>query len=202
MKSLHTVYWVCTRPYRFISPRKAECGVTLIELLVTITVLGIISTIAIPSFTTFIKNARLNTAVTDFQGALTLARSEAVMRRQNVSVCMSTDGSGCNGSSWKDGVLVFTDIVNSNPTGSFANGTDEALKFFPFTNTAMVVTPVTEGGMNGFGSSYVSFKPSGMVPTSGGLMLCDDRTGAFGQEVILNIVGRTQTLSKLNCPAS
>ena len=201
MKSLYTVRWVCGRSYRFIAPRKAERGVTLIELIVTITVLGIIATFALPAFTTFIKNARLTSVVVDFQGALNLARSEAVMRRQNVSVCMSTDGSSCNGASWKDGVLVFTDIAGANPTGSYVNGTDEALKFFPFTNAAMVVSPVAEGGMNGFSSSYVSFKPSGMVAASGGLMLCDDRNGSFGHEVILSIVGRAEALHDLNCPA-
>ena len=67
-------------------------GFTLIELMVTLTVLGIVLAWAIPSFNTILSNNRLETAAHELHGALQLARSEAVKRREGVRLCALVDG--------------------------------------------------------------------------------------------------------------
>jgi type IV fimbrial biogenesis protein FimT len=55
-------------------------GFTLIELVVSITVLAIIVGLALPSFRAFVANQRIRNASFDLMAALTLARSEAITR--------------------------------------------------------------------------------------------------------------------------
>ena len=83
-------------------------GFSLIELMVTITILAILIAIAGPSFTSSIRESRIATLSSELQGALQLARSEAVKRRVNVVICRRNDaGTACeNGVDWGNGWLV------------------------------------------------------------------------------------------------
>jgi type IV fimbrial biogenesis protein FimT len=80
-------------------------GFTLIELLVTLSVAAILVTIAIPNFQTFLMSNRMASQANDLITALSLARSEAVKRAANVSVCASSDSATCTGS-WEQGWIV------------------------------------------------------------------------------------------------
>jgi type IV fimbrial biogenesis protein FimT len=61
-------------------------GFTLIELMLTLLVMAIVLTLAVPSFTGIIRNTRATTDVNTLVSALQLARSEAVKRGTEVSV--------------------------------------------------------------------------------------------------------------------
>jgi len=192
----------------YAAARRQPCGgMTLIELMTTIAVMAIVLTFGVPSLATFLKNTRLTTATTEIQGAFNQARSEAVMRRLAVSVCASTNGSDCSTSGlWQGGLLVFTNGAVGDTPGTVSEN-DQPLKYVQFTDTALTVTPVisSASATPGFGSNnntYVRFNPSGMVDNAGALLLCDDRSGAFGHQVTIWSVGRTEATSKVQCPAS
>lgn len=80
-------------------------GFTLIELLVTMAVAAILLTIAVPNFQMFVMNNRMASQANDLITALNLARSEAVKRAANVTVCASSDGASCTGD-WAAGWIV------------------------------------------------------------------------------------------------
>ncbi len=71
-------------------------GFTLVELMVTIAVLAILASIAVPGFQSIIQNNRATTMANELTTAVNLARSEAVKRGVEVSVCPT-------GGTWWDG---------------------------------------------------------------------------------------------------
>ncbi|MFA6902827.1 MAG: GspH/FimT family pseudopilin [Gallionellaceae bacterium] len=75
------------------SQRQQVRGFTLLELLVTILILGILTTVALPSFQSFITNQRIRSASFDVMSMISLARSEAIKRNTNVSLKMDATGS-------------------------------------------------------------------------------------------------------------
>lgn len=88
----------------FMDDYKGKCiGFTLIELMITLAVSGIVMSIGIPSFDQTIKNSRLTTNINELVTSLNLARSEAVKRNQPVTIKKL-------GSEWEAGWTVFTDF--------------------------------------------------------------------------------------------
>lgn len=101
-----------------MSSRRSN-GFTLVELMVTIAVLAILSTIAYPSFQGTIRSNRMATTSNELIAALALARSEAIRGTHGGGVCASTAGTSCDGKSWADGWMVWND---ANGNGSFDAG--------------------------------------------------------------------------------
>lgn len=69
---------------------KAHAGFTLIELMVTISVIAMIAMLAAPSFSKMLNEKRLATELKDLTQVLTLARSQAVLLRTNIVVNLNT----------------------------------------------------------------------------------------------------------------
>ena len=88
-----------------VDARALESGFTLIELMVTVAVLAILLSIAIPNYQTFVMSSRMASQTNDFITALNLARSEAVKSAANVTVCASSNGATCTGG-WDTGWII------------------------------------------------------------------------------------------------
>jgi type IV fimbrial biogenesis protein FimT len=92
-------------PKTMVNAPALKRGFTLIELMVTIAVLGVLFAVAIPGFQRIVVNNRMASQANDLISALSLARSEAVKRAANVTVCASSNGSTCTGT-WAQGWIV------------------------------------------------------------------------------------------------
>lgn len=109
-------------------------GYTLLELMITIAILGIVLALAVPSMIDFVRNQRLTSGVNDIVLALNSARLGALTRQLPVSVCPSTDGTVCGGT-WTDGAIVFHD---DNGNGTVDAG-DEVRQFFNQFDDSMAI---------------------------------------------------------------
>ena len=107
-------------------------GLTLVELMVTLAVAIILVAVGMPLFSGVAANNRAVTEANTFLAAFKLARSEAVKRATEVSVCAVADPAAdpvvCSStnSDWTNGLIVFTD----GGTGGAVDGTDERIRVF------------------------------------------------------------------------
>ena len=93
---------------KFFELRYKQTGVTLVELMVTVAVLAIVLTIAVPSFTGIIASGKVTGPANEALSAMHFARSEAIRLNRNIEVCKSNvAGTACDNSTGKwPGLLV------------------------------------------------------------------------------------------------
>ncbi len=72
-----------TRPPS-LKPTALQKGVTLIELLVVLVIVGILATLAAPSFQGIVASQKIRNGASELYMALVKARSEAIKRNDNV----------------------------------------------------------------------------------------------------------------------
>ncbi len=80
-------------------------GVTLVELMVGLAIVGILLAVGVPSFSGWIQNTQVRTAAESILSGLQLARAEAVRRNELIRFTL-TDATGLTG--WTVGCVNFT----------------------------------------------------------------------------------------------
>jgi type IV fimbrial biogenesis protein FimT len=112
---------------------KRRHGFTLVELMVTISLLAILLALAAPSFTTWIRNAQVRTVSDSLQNGIRLAQAEAIRRHRQVvffltnqATCNATTTADAGGSSWVLRTLPLTagDPVETVQCGQLADMTN------------------------------------------------------------------------------
>ncbi|GAA3932236.1 GspH/FimT family pseudopilin [Luteimonas lutimaris] len=129
-------------------------GFTLIELMVTVAVLGILAAVAAPSMIAFVNANRLNGTTGEMTASLQLARSEAIRRNARVTVCSSADGTTCSGSpDWDRWIVIGRDNVSGD--------------------TDVIREQTSSGGLQLSGpTTGIRFNPSGLVNAEESLTVC------------------------------
>jgi prepilin-type N-terminal cleavage/methylation domain-containing protein len=97
---------------------KACHGFTLVEVVVTLAIIGIIATMAVPSFSSYFDKRRVIEAAEDLYSNMQLARSEAIARSTDIYVRFNTTGAD-----WQYGVSLnnLCDLTKTDPTVANAN---------------------------------------------------------------------------------
>ncbi len=92
-------------------------GITLIELLITLTLIAIIVVAATPSLTDALQKQRLTAGLDRLTADILLARSESVKSGDHSIICPTSTGTACSKQAdWHRGWMVFSD---TNKNGEF-----------------------------------------------------------------------------------
>jgi type IV fimbrial biogenesis protein FimT len=115
-----------TNSRRAAAGRRAMAGFTLIEIIATMTIAGVLLAIGVPSFKYVTSANRASGEINGLLGDMQFARGEAIKEGQNVTICAANAaGTQCSGTtSWNTGWLVFQDTG----TLGIIDGTDFVLK--------------------------------------------------------------------------
>lgn len=173
-------------------------GFTLIELMVTIAIAGIMASMGIPSLQKTIKNNAMASFHNEILSALSFARSEAIKQGTWVAVCKSNpEGDQCEGAEagWQAGWLIFPDR-NNNGTIDVGEGILTVKKQMP-EQLSMVYS--RNNNRISYGSQGYS------IGYNGNITLCDSRSDASKSGMIISNNGRARvadsTDNLLNCPS-
>lgn len=99
---------------------KCARGFTLIELMLSMTVLAILLVIAIPNFSYLLAQLRTNSEISTLHRLLLVARNNAINLQQPVTICPLNIHKQCH-TNWQNEISVFTDI-NDNKIFEPSNG--------------------------------------------------------------------------------
>ncbi|MGI2104738.1 GspH/FimT family pseudopilin [Shewanella frigidimarina] len=169
-----------------------QSGFTLVEMMVTVVVSGILITVAAPSMNSLYEGIRARSAISTIESSFTFARSQAVSYGGRVSVCpLST--SSC-GTDWTKGFSIFIDNGTTgtmDTTGGIAD---------------VILREVDAFNSNDFIKSDLarySFNPDGMVinGNSGTFRYCAGATNSSSSEAIsISASGRISNVTtSINC---
>ncbi len=169
-------------------------GFSLIELMVSIAILGILASIAAPSFTNTIKRYQANAARDELVASIQVAQTEARRRGRMVFLSRHTNAAiGCPTATtpasdpWKCWQM-SVDTDNSQALDGTEGDAANALKIFTVhTNVSIQATPVT-----------ASFNRWGQAQNSPRFVIfnaADGTTGTSTNTVCLSVSGRVRQLA-------
>jgi type IV fimbrial biogenesis protein FimT len=159
---------------------KNQTGFTLIELIIAVTILGIMVSLAVPNYSSFIRSNRQSAAYNTLVGTISLARMEAVKSSRVVSMCISSDQSKCDDTTakeWNDGWIVFSDFDGDGVVDT-ADG-DTILRREAAGPEGIEIQSTDFG-------SLISMAPRGRLRTQGTFVVCDG-TGDASKAMALNL---------------
>lgn len=111
------------RAARTARARPARHGFTLIELMVTITVLAVALALAAPTFSTQLANFRVRAAAEAAINGLNYARTEAVRRNAAVEFTLDAAGSGWTVTRVSDGTTLQQRAGGDSPGTALSSST-------------------------------------------------------------------------------
>lgn len=175
----------CLYPKR-IAPVSSAHGFTLIELMVTVSLIAILLGIGVPAMRTFLVNSAVSNLGNEFLLGASYSRAEAIARNQCVTMCITDDPSAaapvCNGagSDWNAGWIIFSNPKCDNVA---TDATAELLKIYlgdpsvatmPVSGNLRTLRYDSRGMMPSLSPVSLALGPKGLTATR---TLCIDAAG-------------------------
>ncbi|WP_109581864.1 GspH/FimT family pseudopilin [Cupriavidus plantarum] len=156
-------------------------GFTLIEMLVAVTVLGVVAMAALPNLSSFTHNSKIRSEASSFASDMEVARSEAARRNATITICPSQDGNACS-EDWSLPRVIFFDANND---GAYGNGDDLIRR--GNTPPARIVITATDLAAPTY-IRFRSFGPSNSPTAS--WQICENGSALSGQTITMTGSGK------------
>ncbi|MBF0470752.1 MAG: GspH/FimT family pseudopilin [Gammaproteobacteria bacterium] len=160
-----------------------QSGFSLIELLVVLAIAGIFVTMAAPSFNEMVQNGKIDDSHNSLVAALIYTRSEAITRRQPMTLCRSSDSTSCGGN-WEDGWIAFVDIDGDASVD--AGDGDQVVRLRQALNNGVTIRG------NGNNSNRVTYAAQGNTTNNGTFRVCDARGATEASGLVIAMTGRVR----------
>ncbi len=158
-------------------------GVTLLELMLAITILGVLAAMAFPSLNALVRDTSVSLERDRMWASINLARSRALSTGKRVVLCPSRDGQHCLATTeWQAGWIMFSDTNEDRN-----RQTDEPLIRAESSLAEGIIVKTTSG------RKRLTLRPSGMAYGSNVTMTFCDTTGtASPHALVLSNTGRAR----------
>lgn len=159
---------------------KYQKGVTLIELMVTVSIVVIILTSVAPSIQSILIKNRIVAEINELSSLIQYARHHAIDEQAQVIICPSTDYENCT-VNWNDPKIVF---IDSDGDGE----RDDATEALLIATNAIDGTHVMTGP-----AVTLLFEDTGEANMSTEILLCHDNNHAeYARSLSITLQGRVK----------
>jgi type IV fimbrial biogenesis protein FimT len=172
--------------------RVKQAGLTMVELMATLTIAAILLAIAVPSFRGIMQNSARTNALSDVTTLLTRGRSEATTRNVPVTACVSSDQIACSTAvnTWESGWILFIDDGKGSGGvrgNSVRDGDEELVAVHGALDRDSTLRT------SGFPSARaVRFEANGTLQSAGTFVYCDTRGYESLQALNVAVVGQVR----------
>jgi type IV fimbrial biogenesis protein FimT len=172
-------------------PRSAHAGFTLIELMITLAIVIILAVIGVPSMRNFLVMQQARSDADSLASAIRLARTEAVKRSGNVSICplpanFNPAQPACVANAtgdWRYGWMVFIDYDNASSSGSaYDTSTDQRDAILRVEQTVR-----SAQATNSANFKAITFMANGISSSALGTFTVGPATNTHGQSLQLAV---------------
>lgn len=160
--------------------RNKNKGLTLIELVITLSILAILVSLAAPGFNRLFEKNNLAQTRDKILDSISFARSEAIKRGYNVKLCASSDLTSCDKENqWSHGWIV---LASTDQQGEPTDNEQDMLLI----RAQKVSAPITADTDN------ILFKPDGSVTKKTTFQLCPIHTNEAPNPIDINLAGQVR----------
>ena len=163
-------------------------GLTLIELMVSVSITSILAAIAVPNFNDFIVKMRVDNEISTLYRMLLITRNSAINSGQRTILCPLDNNAQCTGN-WQGTLSVFTDVNNNKQL----DANEKIIK---------IKKAITKGDelIYGKGRIRVTFQPTGQLSglANGTFRYCPKDFENYSRGIVVARSGRLYQSSDID----
>lgn len=168
-------------------PKSKHSGFTLLELMITLGIVGILVAIGVPAMSDVIQRAQVRSEAQKYVGVLSLARSTAISENQAVTIDFG--GPGANG-------LRNVDVFSDTDGNQAFSGDDEYITQLELEQSSLNVVIQSPPGSAGAAAASVSFDPNGRLIGTAIRIDIENGNQNLGRLIDVNLIGRATVSEK------
>ena len=169
-----------------ITPVRRQRGFTLMEVMVSIAVLGVLTATAVPSSTNMINRNRLASQSNELLSAIQFARIEAIRSNARVTFCGAASATADEADDGADGEQPYWVVIGSDGAGG-----EQQLRIFAVKDPMKISTDLEKIS---FTADGLARDPTTKALVAGEITVCLATTNPAQNKRVLNIASGSRVI--------